>query len=478
MPPALQLCFAILAAIEFVLLAAATAHAVMWRREPRSAALWIAISILVPLGGPLAYFVLGINRTVRRARRKLKGRAAAAAALAACSAEARASAVGPLDSLARLGDEVTTEPLVDGNLLEPLWNGEEAFPAMLEAINGARRSVALCTYIFDVDEIGNRFAEALAAAAKRGVPVKLLVDGLGSWWWFSKLQRLLRHSKLLVRTFDPMGFTPSRLLHFNLRNHRKILVVDGETAFSGGINVSARHLAADSARPGCCRDLHFRLRGPVVASLMRAFADDWLFAAGETLSGEDWFPPLAPAGTSLARGIPSGPDANIERIYWVLSGACQTAQKSIRIVTPYFIPEQGLRHALMAASLRGVRVHLILPEVSDHRPVAWATRSYLWELLMAGVAVSYTPAPFDHSKLVLVDDRWALFGSANLDPRSLRLNFEYNVEAYDPGLVKVLEAHFDGLVAKGRKVTLKEMDGRSGLVRLRDGLSKLFSPYL
>ncbi len=477
-PREFQVAFAILALVELVLLVAASAHAVMWRREPRAAALWIAISILAPLVGPLAYFVFGINRSRRRARRKLRGRGEPVDPHSACHPEARAAAVGDLDPLARLTDRVAAEPLVDGNRIEPLWNGEEAFPAMLEAIAGAKKSVALCSYIFDCDDTGVRFADALAAAASRGVQVKLLVDALGASGGISKLGRVLKRRHLKVASFDPIGFAPSRLVNFNLRNHRKILVADGRVAFSGGINISSRHLMADPARRCRCRDVHFRMRGPVVAQTMRAFAEDWQFAAGESLTGEDWFPPVAHEGPTLARGISSGPDQDLERVYWTLTGAVTAARRSILIVTPYFIPEQGLRHALIAAALQGVDVRLFLPAETDHRVIAWATRAYLWELLLAGVQVTFTPPPFDHSKVALVDGRWVLFGSANIDPRSLRLNFEFNVEAYDAALCATLAAHFEGLAAKGKRITLADVDGRSMAVRIRDGVAKLFSPYL
>lgn len=367
---------------------------------------------------------------------------------------------------------------MEGNLIEPLWNGEEAFPAMLGAIGEAKRSIALCSYIFDGDETGVQFADALAAAASRGVQVKLLVDAVGAGGIFSRLGRILRRRRLKVASFDPIGFAPSRLLNFNLRNHRKILVTDGRVAFSGGINISSQHLMAEPARRGRCRDVHFRMKGPVVAQAMRAFSDDWHFAAGESLTGADWFPAPVREGPTVARGIPSGPDQDLERIYWALTGAVSTARHSIRIVTPYFIPEQGLRHALIAAALRGVDVRLILPEESDHRVIAWATRAYLWEFLQAGVHVTYTPPPFDHSKIVLIDGRWTLLGSANIDPRSLRLNFEYNVEAYDVALCGTLAAHFDALALKGKRVTLAQVDGRSTRVRFLDGVAKLFSPYL
>ncbi len=472
----IQVALAILAAVQVLLVVTATAHALMWRREPRAAALWISISLLAPLVGPLLYFLLGINRTSRRAKHKFQRNRAEDRRIAPAPAE-RASVVGDLEPLARLVDRVGVEPLVGGNRIEALWNGEETFPAMLEAIAGAKQGIALCSYIFDCDETGQQFVDALAAAAARGVEVKLLVDAVGARSSTSRLGRVLRKRRLHVRTFSPLGFSTSRLLRFNLRNHRKILVVDGSTGFSGGINISATQISS-SFHPGRCRDVHFRIRGPVVTQMMRAFAEDWQFAAGEVLGGEKWFPPQTPDGATMARGIGSGPDQDLESIYWTVLGACSAARKSILIVTPYFIPEQGLKHAIMTAALEGVAVKLVLPQATDHRVVGWATRAYLWELLQAGVTVVKTPPPFDHSKLIIIDGRWALFGSANLDPRSLRLNFEYNLEAYDPGLCDLLSQRFEELVQKGTRVTLKDVDGRPVLARLRDGAAKLFSPYL
>ncbi|NUN49186.1 MAG: PLDc N-terminal domain-containing protein [Candidatus Brocadiae bacterium] len=471
----LRLWLLVLSAAEIVLGLVASCHALMWRREPRAATLWLVIVWLMPIVGPLAYLVLGVNRSQRQARRKLQ---LAPTGMPACLPAERAALVGDLEPLSRLGDRVSTEPLCAGNAVEPLFNGEEAFPIMLDAIAGARRSVALCSYIFDADEIGRRFADALQAASERGVRVKLLLDAWGAPGAFSSLGRLLRSRNLRVATFAPIGFIPSRLLHLNLRNHRKILVADGTVAFSGGMNISARHLMADAARPGRCRDVHFRLRGPVVAQIVRVFAEDWKFAAGETLGGEAWFPALGRSGGMLARCVPSGPDASLERIYWFVLGAAQAARTSLHIMTPYLIPETGLRHALISAALCGVDVRIYLPAETDHRVVAWAGEAFLWELLAHGVRIIRTPGPFDHSKVAVADGRWVFFGSANLDPRSLRLNFEMNVETWDLGLARDLEKRMAALERSGRRVSLADVDSRPTLVRIRDGMAKLFTPYL
>lgn len=463
----------VVSATQSALAIVASAHAVMWRREPRAALLWVVITWIVPFAGPLSYFVFGVNRTARHARKRMR-RSALHEFHTHTESCARA---GALEPLVHLGDRVGVEPLELGNLVEPLFNGEEAYPAMLESIRAAKKSVSLCSYIFDCDGIGKQFVDALTEAEGRGVEVRLLVDALGALGYASRLARLLRKRRLRAASFAPLGFIPSRLLHLNLRNHRKILVADGSTGFTGGMNVSERHYLGSSGGRNC-RDLHFRIRGPAVAHLQRAFAEDWRFATGEDLKSEAWFPKLAAAGDAMARGVTGGPDDNLDRIRWVFHGAFQCARRSIRIVTPYFIPESPIRAAIAGAALRGVDVRLVLPSISDNVLVQWASTAYLWEFLQHGVRVARSQPPFDHTKLAIVDEMYVLFGSANLDPRSLRLNFEFNAEAYDEPLAKKLAGHVDELFEKGKKVSLKEVDGRSAPIRLRDGVAKLFSPYL
>ncbi len=217
----------------------------------------------------------------------------------------------------------------------------------------------------------------------------------------------------------------------NLRNHRKILVVDGRCGFTGGMNIREGHYPEVRPRHPI-QDLHFRVEGPVVAHLQEAFAEDWVFCSGELLQGERWFPPLEPAGVSPVRGIADGPDEDFEKLRLTLLGALACARSSVLIVTPYFLPDAGLITALNVTALRGVAVDIVLPERNNLRLVQWASTALLWQVLEQGCWVWLSPPPFDHSKLMVVDGTWALVGSANWDPRSLRLNFEFNLECYDP----------------------------------------------
>jgi cardiolipin synthase len=226
------------------------------------------------------------------------------------------------------------------------------------------------------------------------------------------------------------------------------------------------------------QDLHFRVRGPVVAQLQEAFADDWLFTTKEALRGEAWFPEQEPAGNVLARGIADGPDEDFEKLRWTLLGALSIARRSVKIVTPYFLPDQALIDSLNLAAMRGVRVEIILPSENNLPFVQWASRAMWWQILEHGCRIWLTRPPFDHSKMMVVDDSWVLVGSANWDARSLRLNFEYNLECYDPALVGRMDALIESKRTGAREVTLAEVNGRGLPLRFLDGVARLLSPYL
>ena len=347
---------------------------------------------------------------------------------------------------------------------------------MLNAIAGARRTIALSTYIFDRDEVGLAFARALSEARRHGVAVRVLIDGTGLRYSWPSILGTLRHEGVRHARFLP-PFPVGRLFTLNLRNHRKILVVDGETGFTGGMNIRVGHwLKKNPARP--VQDLHFRVSGPVVAQLQEVFADDWLFAAGESLRGEKWFPRLDSAGPVIARGICDGPDEDLDKLRWTILGAVAAARESIRIVTPYFLPEPGLISALNVAAMRGVEVEIILPGKSNLPLVHWASEANWWQVLQRGCRLWLAPPPFDHTKLCIVDDCWSLVGSANWDPRSLRLNFEFNLECYDAALARTLGTLFAAKLKSARHITLADVDARSLPARLRAGAARLLTPFL
>jgi cardiolipin synthase len=444
----------------------ASFHALLTKPDPRSAFGWIAMCWLFPLGGAILYGLFGINRVRVRAK-QLRGDRANTTPTASTRLQAP-----PADHLMRIGDAVTQWSRMSGNTLEALENGENAFPKMLAAINGAERTVWLATYIFETDPVGQQFIQALQAAAARGVQLRVLVDGVGEWYSWPHVVPELRRAGVQTRRFLPPQLFPPRL-SLNMRNHRKLLLVDGRTGFLGGMNLGGREVGKSGARR--MADLHFKVCGPVLRQLGEAFQVDWQFAAGESL-----VVPEVPAecGECMCRVITDGPDEDNDKLLLVMLGAVSMAREQLLIMTPYFIPPPELSSALQSAALRGVEVTLVLPERSNLRYVDWACRRWLKPLIERGVRVFLQAPPFAHTKLLVMDGRYAQIGSANLDPRSLRLNFEIAMEVYDSaacaGLVRYILAARD----HSKVLTAATLANVNLGVRVRDSLCWLLSPYL
>jgi cardiolipin synthase len=460
----------------------ASAHIVLYKRDSRAAIAWVGLVVLVPLVGSVFYYLFGINRIQRRAHRLRRRRPHVqhhGPGPVAGAALAQTLPAGPdyLNALVHMGAAVTRHPLLPGNRIQPLRNGNEAFPVMLQAIREAQHSVALGTYIFDNDQAGAQFVEALCSAVARGVAVRVMIDDIGLNYSWPSVWKPLRRGNVPVGRFLPK-LIPGYFAYANLRNHRKILVVDGRVAFTGGMNIRFGHGRGEPpALP--MQDMHFRVDGPAVAHIRSVFADDWHFTTREFLQGELWFPKLEEqCGPVLARGISSGPDDNFEKVRTMFLGALTSAHQSVRLVTPYFLPDSALISALNVASLRGVEVDILLPKQNNLRLVQWAMTGQLWQVLENNCRVWLTPPPFDHSKLLVVDGVWSSIGSANWDPRSLRLNFEFNLECYDRELAAALEAIVKQKLEHATPVTLADVDGRRMAIRLRDGIARLFTPYL
>lgn len=474
--------FWILALVDVCLAATATVHAVLWKRDSRAAIAWVGLVWLAPLVGALAYFCFGINRIQRKAL-ALRVREAwhhsfqpTYSTIDLERADQMTARFPNLQGLARVVQKLTGQALLPGNRVVPLLDGDEAYPAMLQAIDEARESITLLTYIFDNDRAGKRFASALAGASRRGVEVRVLVDDVGSRYSRPSILRSLRRAGLRAVAFLPTR-VPRLFQYANLRNHRKILVVDGRRGFTGGTNIREGHWhSLQPQSPIQC--LHFAIEGPVVTQMQETFAIDWAFAAGESLRDPLWFPRADPCGPVWARGISDGPDEDFEKMPDAIIGALTAATESVHIVTPYFLPEAPVIRALNVAAMRGVDVRIILPEAGNIALVNWACAAQLWQVLEKGCRVFLTPPPFDHTKLMIVDGVWSLIGSSNWDPRSLRLNFEFNLECYDDLLAEGLEALVRHKTGVARELTLETLRQRSFPVRLRDGLARLATPYL
>jgi cardiolipin synthase len=458
------------AAVMHVAIASAvTVHVLLYKRNVGASVSWIGMAWLSPFLGGLLYATMGINRVKRRAQRLRRQR------LPLSSAEegvAQSAVDDPLSPLEFAIGRLTGLPCEAGNRIEMLRNGDQAYPRMLAAIDAAQKSVGLQSYIFRADKAGEAFHQALIQAQRRGVEVRVLIDGVGGGYFWSGTYNHLHRAGVPIARFLHSYF-PWRMPFVNLRNHRKVLVIDGRLAFTGGINIGAENLCAGDP-PHLVLDTHFQVEGPIVDQLTDAFADDWLFTTGEKLLTENWFPPLDKAGQVTARVVTSGPDEDMEQVEFVALHAISCAHKSIRVVTPYFLPPDPLTMSLGLAALRGVTVDIILPEHSNHLVLDWARRVPLRPLIEAGCRVSLTTGPFDHSKLMIIDDAWALIGSANWDTRSFRLNFELNVELHDPAFAGRLAA----VAPPTRRLTLAELDRDSLPVRLRNSAARLLQPYL
>lgn len=443
-----------------------SAHAILYKRDVRSAIGWAGFIWITPYLGALIYWLFGVNRIRRRAAilRPLAKRRRR-------RAERHST---PSGAFGRVGDSILGTCMSSGNDIAIHATGERAFAAMFEAIEQAERSVALAIYIFERDDTGKKTIALLRAAAARGLAVRVLIDAVGSTTSGQDVVEDLNRGGVEAALFLPPRIPGMRSL--NLRNHRKLLLLDGTHAFTGGMNIADGYARPSAVEP--IRDTQFHIRGPVVRDFAETFAMDWQFTTGESLHGDLWFPRLATEGEVTARVLADGPDESFELCRWVILGALATARRHVRIVTPYFVPDNALITALNVAALRGVTVDIFIPERLDHAFVKWASNAQLWQVLEKGCRVWFTPPPFDHSKIFTIDGQWSFFGSSNWDTRSMRLNFELNVEVSDEAFTRALDSLIDDRCRSARPITLEIMDARSIPVRLRDGIARLFSPYL
>jgi cardiolipin synthase len=456
----------------------AALHALFHKREPRSAFAWVAICLMWPLAGALLYLIFGKNRIQTRAR-KLHGPSTNEPTLADyhsdVSIASRVLRTG-YQGLALLSATASARPLLTGNVIDMLINGEEAYPAMLAAIDQASKTVYLGTYIFDGDGIGQRFIDSLVAAQKRGVEVRVLIDGVGRLYSFIRAAPRLKQGGVAVALYLPPRLFPPKIT-INMRNHRKILVVDGQQAFTGGMNIRQHHMTTTSKKRHATEDIHFRLQGPVAQQLQNVFVADWRFASNIAVDPLPYRLPASNEG-ACCRVIADGPNDDIDQLTRVLVAAIGTASESIAIMTPYFLPSRELDLALQLAALRGIRVQILLPGKNNMPFVNWAAFHTMDQMIDAGVEFYLYAGPFIHSKLIVVDDYYTQIGSSNLDPRSLRLNFEVVVEIYNDSVSAQLAGYFSTALATSRPITAKSLAQRSAPAKFAGAVFWLLSPYL
>ncbi len=432
------------------------------KSEPRSSLLWLALVWLSPFFGVFLYFMFGINRISNRARQ-----------LSFSEFQFTPETLEPLSaktsawtSFENLGQEITGSPLVGGNHIDILSGNECIHNAMISAVNEAQSSILVSTYIFRRDRLGLALADELLAAKNRGVDVRVLLDGFGNSVYRSGIFRYFRKYNLTPRRFL-YSVWPWRMPLLNLRNHRKVLIVDGETTFTGSVNIG------DVKN----QETHFRIRGPITNNVGALFDIDWTeSSASDVLEHKDYV--SEKSGASTLRLIASGPNLKRENLRWIILGAMGSAVEKIRIVTPYFVPDRGLISGILLARYRGINVDIVIPKKSNYFFVDWASRRQLKELSEAGCQIYLQNGPFDHSKLMTVDGRWALFGSSNWDARSLRLNFEMDLECHDPVFCDELDTLIDQKVERSENLRQNFYKDRSTILRIRDSIARLALPYL
>ena len=377
-------------------------------------------------------------------------------------------------------DRIFSEyPPLTGNSIDLLCDGDDAYPAMLDAIENAKKNINMQSFIIADDEAGKAIFEALSRKAAENVDVKVIYDSFGSFssmtsHFFYRYARKNPHLK--IRAFSHLSLmTPWNM---QLRNHRKLLVVDGKTAFIGGMNISADNFRLVGKRRNAIHDLHCRIKGPAVSELQINFLSDWCFTSKESpenIFTQDYFPPPAAAGNNCVRVIPSGNgscDYGSEQCFYA---ACASARRSLWIYTPYFVPDKPFINALQTTATRGVDVRIIVPANNNHFFMRMASKSLYPELLAHGVRIFERKGNFSHAKAMLVDSEWTLFGSSNCDVRSFRLNYELDITVSNGDFIQLLYNQLLCELAESEEVT--DVDA-SHKVRLMRNICALFTPIL
>lgn len=461
-----------------------TAAMLLWvlhiKREPMSAIAWSLTVFLMPFIGSVLFYLFGYQ-TIHRPLRKRKTRQKAYRSMASDASTGDGGLLVEVPHrwtvLTRLAHHPDGFPVTAGNQLKLYHHGEPAYAAMLEAIRGAKHHVHMQFFIFRPDESGTQFINELAAAARRGVQVRFLFDSVGSYNLSSRLLRGLREAGGKVAAFLPV-LNPLYRMRVNLRNHRKILIVDGKTGFTGGLNIGDEYLDKHP-KFGHWRDTHFRMCGPAVESLQRVFLEDWYFAALECITEREYFPRFKDLpGKTPVQVVHSGPDADYKAIRETYFAGILRGRKRVWIASPYYVPDAGLRDALILAGRAGVDVRFL----GLFRPDKWipflAARYYWGELLAAGVKVYQYARGMMHAKYMLVDGEWASVGTANADNRSLFLNFEVNCLIYDSAVVAELEAEFLKDLEWSVRLDPAVFAARPLASRLTENVARLLSPVL
>lgn len=466
--------------IAFWLIVLAMVPFVLRKHRGTAALAWLLVLFMLPYVGIILFILLGemrlgSKRTRRfaEARRVIettahRGMHAAHIVKPRIKAESR--------DLVRLAERLSNMPVLGGNSVQMLSTAQDMIESLVKEIDKAREHVHLLYYIFAYDEAGKKVVEALGRAVERGVVCRVLVDDAGSKFTFKDAERRLKELGVKARRLLPVNFARLFLARIDVRNHRKLAVIDGVTAYVGSQNII--YARVGRKRRHQWRDLSIRVTGPAVTALQTVFAEDWYAETLEKLDGEHIYPAPTSTSGSAVQIAPSGPTYATEAFGHLIVAAIHEAHEHITVTTPYFIPDDATLQALRIAALRGVRVEVVMPKKSDNRLVDAASRAFFTPLMEVGVTVHLHQVGMLHAKMLTVDDSFVLMGSGNLDIRSFALNYELNVLLYGPKVTEQFRLQQEEYIEESRQVDPEEWAKRSGPRLMLDAVANLMSPLL
>jgi cardiolipin synthase len=468
----------------FLLSTTAVVHLLIIKREPSSTISWFFFVVTVPIGGALLFLIFGPQRLEREAFRRKKEIARIVGspylALEEGTGEIpfpKAISVPVADrNILKLARRVSEYGFTEGNRVYLMADPMHALVSMQEVIQSAKHFIHLEYYIITNDEVTQQLFEQLLLAARRGVEVRILYDSIGSLSLkkFFFFRRFIQEG-VKIAGFLPLSFLPQRM-NVNFRNHRKILIADGKVAFTGGTNIGNQYLGRRNKSQW--HDYSVRVEGPVCKQLQDVFAKDWQFTTQEDLFQPRYYPASEPVGDSAIQVLESGPDSAFYTLHQTIFLAINSAEREILLTTPYFIPDPSILASLTVAALRGVKVSLLLPLKSDAPLVRYASRSFYDTLLQAGVRIyEYLPRVL-HAKLLVIDNKWTILGSANMDIRSFRLNFELNLLIYGSSVVAQAVSLFENDLKQSKEVEYESFEKRPLPQKMLENACRLFSPVM
>ncbi|MFI3268142.1 MAG: cardiolipin synthase [Rikenellaceae bacterium] len=476
----------ILALIIYLLFIMGALYAVISeKRDPLKAISWIVVIMGFPLVGFICYIIFGrnyrkqrifnykvksdqkyFNYIIKRQLYKVNSN----------FIDSRKEVDSNKDIITLLLNN-SKSPLTYKNNVSILNNGESAFFEIIESLKAAKEYIHLEYYMFIDDEIGSKIIDILCRKSQKGVSVRLIYDDLGSWGFSNKSIKKLRNAGVEVVSFMPVIF-PLLTSKINYRNHRKIVIVDGKIGFTGGMNVADKYIHGNK-RMGKWHDIHLKIEGRAVTSLQLTFTKDWFFLTGEEIKNVNLFPSsISKTGDTTMQIVTSGPDSHWASIMQAFFKAISQAKEQINIATPYFSPSESILTALKVAALGGIEVNVMIPSKNDSTIVYWATRSYVAELLEAGVNVYIYRNGFNHSKLITIDSEFSAIGSANVDIRSFEYNFEVTAFMFDKAITSELKNIFFDDIKQSKKLEYHSWKRRPKRDKTKEAICRIGSPLL